>query len=98
MRRLCTPRGTLPDSITCRHARVAARCHCSARLAAAAWQAVYCRGREIGAGRDGVHRDEGWTEDGVAHPMYHAAMSARRYGGTTADYLAVHEWMDYTKS
>jgi hypothetical protein len=34
----------------------------------------------------------------VAHPLYHAVMSARRYGGTTEDYLAVHEWMDYTKS
>jgi hypothetical protein len=38
------------------------------------------------------------AEDGVAHPLYHARMSVRRYGGTTEDYLAVHEWMDFTKS
>jgi hypothetical protein len=37
------------------------------------------------------------AEDGVAHPLYHARMSARRYGGTTEDYLALHEWMDFTK-
>ncbi|HKD77675.1 MAG TPA: hypothetical protein VKB76_19370 [Ktedonobacterales bacterium] len=34
----------------------------------------------------------------MAHPWHHALMSARRFGGTPDDYLAVHHWMDYTKS
>lgn len=34
----------------------------------------------------------------MAHPWYHAVMAARKYGGTPEDYLAVEQWMDFTKS
>ena len=34
----------------------------------------------------------------MAHAYYHAVSSARRFGGQTADYLAVHEFMDSTKA
>lgn len=29
----------------------------------------------------------------MAHPMKHAESSARRFGGTAEDYLAVHNWL-----
>jgi hypothetical protein len=34
----------------------------------------------------------------MAHPWYHAIMAARSFGGTPDDYLALEQWMDYTKS
>ncbi len=34
----------------------------------------------------------------MAHPWYHAVMAARSFGGTPDDYLALEQWMDYTKS
>ena len=34
----------------------------------------------------------------MAHPWHHALLSARRNGGTPEDYLAIHTWLDYTKS
>jgi hypothetical protein len=37
-------------------------------------------------------------EDCMAHPWYHAVLAARRYGGTTEDYLEIETWMDVTKS
>ena len=32
------------------------------------------------------------------HPYHHALSSARRYGGTAADYLPLHNWFDATKA
>lgn len=34
----------------------------------------------------------------MAHAFYHAKASARRFGGTPEDYMALHEWMDHTKA
>jgi hypothetical protein len=34
----------------------------------------------------------------MAHPWYHAVMAARSFGGAPEDYLALEQWMDYTKS
>jgi hypothetical protein len=34
----------------------------------------------------------------MAHPWYHAVMAARKFGGTTEDYLPLETWMDFTKS
>ncbi|MEI7657706.1 MAG: hypothetical protein WCK33_06520 [Phycisphaerae bacterium] len=34
----------------------------------------------------------------MAHPFHHAESSARRFGGTAADYQAVHDWFDETKA
>lgn len=33
----------------------------------------------------------------MAHPYHHAVSSARRFGGTPADYLAIHDWFDGSK-
>jgi hypothetical protein len=33
----------------------------------------------------------------MAHSYHHAVSSARRWGGTPEDYLAVHAWMDGSK-
>ena len=30
----------------------------------------------------------------MAHPYHHALSSARRWGGTAEDYLALHQWFD----
>jgi hypothetical protein len=32
------------------------------------------------------------------HPYHHAQSSARKYGGTPEDYLAIHHWFDESKS
>ena len=32
----------------------------------------------------------------MSNPIVHAERSARRWGGTPADYLAVHQWLDAT--
>jgi hypothetical protein len=34
----------------------------------------------------------------MAHPMKHAESSARRFGGTAEEYLAIHNWFDESKS
>ncbi len=34
----------------------------------------------------------------MAHPLKHAESSARRFGGTPEDYLAIHIWFDESKS
>lgn len=34
----------------------------------------------------------------MAHPLFHARSSARRYGGKPEDYLAIHNWFDESKS
>lgn len=34
----------------------------------------------------------------MAHAYYHAKSSARRFGGTPEDYIALHEWIDHTKA
>jgi hypothetical protein len=34
----------------------------------------------------------------VAHPFHHAESSARKYGGEPGEYLALHEWLDGSKS
>lgn len=34
----------------------------------------------------------------MSHPYYHAVSSARRFGGTPEDYLAVHQFFDQTKA
>jgi hypothetical protein len=33
----------------------------------------------------------------MTHPLFHAQSSARKFGGTPEDYLALHDWMDATK-
>jgi hypothetical protein len=33
----------------------------------------------------------------MTHPLYHAAMSVKRWGGRPEDYMPVHEWLDSTK-
>jgi hypothetical protein len=34
----------------------------------------------------------------MATPYHHARSSAKKWGGTVTDYLAIHEWFDATKS
>ena len=34
----------------------------------------------------------------MAHPYHHALSSARKWGGTAEDYLALHSWFDESKS
>lgn len=34
----------------------------------------------------------------MSHAIYHAQSSARRFGGTPDDYLAIHEWFDASKA
>ena len=34
----------------------------------------------------------------MAHPIEHAKSSARRFGGTPADYERIHDWFDQSKS
>jgi len=34
----------------------------------------------------------------MAHPLYHAESSARKYGGKPEDYLPLHNWFDQSKS
>ena len=34
----------------------------------------------------------------MAHPLHHAESSARKFGGTPADYQAVHDWFDVIRT
>lgn len=34
----------------------------------------------------------------MAHPIEHAKSSARRFGGSPEDYLALHDWFDESKT
>ena len=34
----------------------------------------------------------------MAHPLKHAESSARKFGGKSEDYLAIHNWFDESKS
>ena len=34
----------------------------------------------------------------MAHPYFHAESSSRKYGGKPDEYLALHEWLDGSKS
>lgn len=34
----------------------------------------------------------------MSHPYHHARSSARKFGGTPDDYLAIHRWFDQTKA
>ena len=34
----------------------------------------------------------------MAHPIKHAESSARKFGGKTEDYLAIHNWFDESKA
>ena len=34
----------------------------------------------------------------MAHPLFHARSSAKKYGGTPDDYLAIHNWFDESKA
>ncbi|MFC4637765.1 DUF6915 family protein [Deinococcus hohokamensis] len=34
----------------------------------------------------------------MAHPWHHARSSAKKFGGTAEDYLAIHQWFDQTKA
>ena len=34
----------------------------------------------------------------MAHPFNHAESSARKFGGEASEYLALHEWLDSSKS
>lgn len=34
----------------------------------------------------------------MAHPLFHAKSSARKYGGKPEDYLKIHNWFDESKS
>jgi len=34
----------------------------------------------------------------MAHPYHHAESSAKKYGGDSSEYLALHEWLDASKS
>jgi hypothetical protein len=34
----------------------------------------------------------------VAHPLFHARSSARKYGGIPSDYQAIHDWFDESKA
>lgn len=33
----------------------------------------------------------------MAHPYHHALSSVKKWGGTVADYLPIHEWFDQSK-
>lgn len=33
----------------------------------------------------------------MAHPYHHAKSSAKKFGGTVEDYIAIHNWMDASK-
>ena len=33
----------------------------------------------------------------MAHSYHHAVSSTRRHGGTPADYIAIHDWLDSSK-
>lgn len=33
----------------------------------------------------------------MSHPYHHAVSSTKRWGGTTEDYQAIHDWFDATK-
>ena len=33
----------------------------------------------------------------MGHPYHHALSSARKWGGTAEDYLAIHQWFDESK-
>jgi hypothetical protein len=32
------------------------------------------------------------------HPLHHAMSSAKKFGGSVEDYLAIHEWFDESKA
>jgi hypothetical protein len=34
----------------------------------------------------------------MAHPLDHAKSTARKWGGTPEDYLAIHQWFDESKA
>lgn len=34
----------------------------------------------------------------MAHPLAHAESSARKFGGKSGDYLAIHNWFDESKA
>jgi hypothetical protein len=34
----------------------------------------------------------------MAHPLKHAESSAEKFGGKSADYLAIHNWFDESKA
>jgi len=34
----------------------------------------------------------------MAHPIYHAESSARKWGGKAEDYLPIHHWFDESKA
>ena len=34
----------------------------------------------------------------MAHPLQHAQSSARKFGGKTEDYIAIHNWLDESKA
>lgn len=34
----------------------------------------------------------------MAHPLVHAESSAKKFGGTPEDYLAIHRWFDESKA
>jgi hypothetical protein len=34
----------------------------------------------------------------MAHPINHAKSSVRKWGGTTDDYIKIHDWFDETKA
>lgn len=34
----------------------------------------------------------------MAHPYHHALSSVRKWGGTVADYLPIHNWFDESKA
>ena len=34
----------------------------------------------------------------MAHPLKHAESSAKRFGGSAEDYLAIHNWFDASKA
>lgn len=33
----------------------------------------------------------------MAHPFHHALSSAKKWGGSAGDYIAIHEWFDESK-
>src|SRR6185312_7391761 len=37
-------------------------------------------------------------EPPLSHPYFHARSSAQKFGGTAADYLALHTWFDESKA
>lgn len=34
----------------------------------------------------------------MAHPLFHARSSVRKYGGSVGDYKAIHDWFDESKA